>query len=218
MSVRFGGAPVALLAAALLALAAHSAAANYLAVDSGRFRIVATEMAFLEPFLHGPICHVTLEGSFYSTLIEKVAGREIGKVTSGSTGECTGRGRASFPAASFPWRLKYEGFQNPLPEIGFIRLAVVGLGLEFSYPLEADCIYLSSEASPSFFLIEREFAGENEGRILHVEILGERYGGIANTRIIELPCPSPVSPLTVGRRIESITPPGSREPIHVWLA
>lgn len=219
MSSRFGRLsaalpPAALLAAALLALATQTAAADEFAVDTVRFQIVASEMFFEEPWSHGPTCHVTLSGSLSSSVIEKINGRGIGQVTSASVAECTGGGSVRFPAASFPWRLKYEGYGNALPEIGRLLFAVVGFDLEYRYPAESDCFYLASEATPAFFLLEREFIGENDGRINHVDVIGERYAGVWNTRIVELPCASLVRIFT-GR--ESITPPGSREAIHVTL-
>ena len=106
----------ALMAALLLASAISTASARSLSVSNQNIRVMWSSLEF-----NGGVivrCRVTLEGSFHSRTIVKMARTLIGAITRATVDEldCTnGNGRPR--NETLPWHITYEGFTGTLPNI-----------------------------------------------------------------------------------------------------
>jgi len=112
----------ALAAALLLASAVSTASAARLSTSSQNIRATFTSLEFAAPGVVTIRCQVTLEGSFHTRTIAKVARSLIGAITRVVVKEeaCTnGRARALPP---FPYHLTFEGFAGALPNITSVNL------------------------------------------------------------------------------------------------
>jgi hypothetical protein len=140
-------------AAVLLSLAVGTASARRIEFSETHWMAVWSE---IEPWvieevgeLSPPIsCPVTLSGSIHSRTISKVSGQLIGYVTRAMFGTCRG-GRAIVLPATLPWHIRYLSFSGTLPNIEFIRVAIVGLGIQSEEAGGRTCLYLTTEARPA---------------------------------------------------------------------
>jgi hypothetical protein len=109
----------ALIAALLLASALSTASARNLSTNTQNIRTTWSRLEFVGTLTVR--CPVTLEGSFHSRTIPKVARLLIGAVTRIDirSASCTG-GTAT--VARLPWHITYEGFTGTLPSISSVRL------------------------------------------------------------------------------------------------
>ena len=108
---------VALGAALLLATAVGGASARNLSTSNQNLRVTFSSIELGG----GGItirCRATLEGSFHTRTIVKVARSLVGAVTRASIdeGTCT-NGTARPRTETLPWHLTYEGFTGTLPNI-----------------------------------------------------------------------------------------------------
>lgn len=107
----------ALIAALVLASAVSSASARNLSYTGSSLRVTWVKLEFTNEIGVPAIrCTVTLEGSFHSRTIPKVARLLIGLLTRASAAGCT-NGRMTPSAETLPWHLTYEGFAGTLPNI-----------------------------------------------------------------------------------------------------
>lgn len=116
-----------LAATAMLAAVVGSAAAGRLSVSNKNFRITWQNLLFANTVTSGSVkCPVTLEGSFHSQTIRKVARALVGYITRAAVSSlpCTG-GTVTVNQETLPWHLTYEGFIGTLPRIEGIRLLLV---------------------------------------------------------------------------------------------
>jgi hypothetical protein len=122
-----------LAATVVLGLTVGSASARTLSVNSGNFRVTWASLNLSNTAGLGSVvrCPVTLEGSFHSRSIVKVARALIGYVTVARNGTCTG-GTATIHNESLPWHLTYESFAGTLPNITEITLLLVGVFFEIN--------------------------------------------------------------------------------------
>jgi hypothetical protein len=121
-----------LTVALVLAAAVGTASARNLSVNEQSFRLIWTPLQLgTEPGGGGTVirCNVTLEGSFHSRTIPKVARTLIGWVTRAIVAHpCTGAGEgfaltaAETGRETLPWHVTYEAFSGRLPNITRIRL------------------------------------------------------------------------------------------------
>jgi hypothetical protein len=141
----------------LLGLPAANACAARLSLSSSTFRIIS-----------GPgeregtiICPLTLEGSFHSRTLAKVANSLIGYITRASLNEglCTG-GRATYLRETLPWHLQYAGFSGTLPNIASIGTKIIGLSyVAVEPPFEMRCLYRTTAETPGIGIWSREVGG-----------------------------------------------------------
>jgi hypothetical protein len=115
--------------------------ANRLARSSSTFRTTITMK--LSGFAT-VTCRVTMEGSFHSKTIAKVAESLIGYVSKATVQECTG-GSAS--AHGLPWHMRYVGFEGSLPAILNNRDAVWNFSIQVT-AIGIECGFTSTGASP----------------------------------------------------------------------
>lgn len=119
-----------LMAMFILAIAVQTASANRISANEGRVRVAWSSLRLIagEATIE---CPVTLEGSFHSATIRKVAGALVGHVSRASirgangAGNCTG-GNSSIYQESLPWHIQYLGFTGTLPRMSGVRLWLVG--------------------------------------------------------------------------------------------
>jgi hypothetical protein len=141
-----------------------TAAASRLQVRGAErgFRITWTNVEFEAGFGFGgefaaARCPVTLEGSFHSSTIRKIARALIGYVTRAAVNEgaCrefsteTFHAKLRFLSETLPWHVRYESFTGRLPTITAVNVGFVGVALEvFEIVLEETCLYTSTAESP----------------------------------------------------------------------
>jgi hypothetical protein len=115
-------------AACVLTFAVGSASANRLSGTTRNFRAVFNPLSATAEGVGTVRCPVTLEGSFHSSTIGKVAHALMGHISRASlaTASCTG-GSATISAESLPWPISYESFQGTLPNITGVFILVLGL-------------------------------------------------------------------------------------------
>jgi hypothetical protein len=108
-----------LVSSALLAVAVGSATAGRLSISNMGFRLTWEAVRFTNAAGSPTIeCPLTLEGSFHSATIKKVARALIGLVTRQSLKKesCTG-GHATINQETLPWHVSYSAFAGRLPAI-----------------------------------------------------------------------------------------------------
>jgi hypothetical protein len=142
----------ALVATCSLGLAVGSATAGRLSTTNTRFRVTWNSMRFADPTGESSIqmsCRVTLEGSFHSSTIRKIAGALIGSITRGAVDSNNCRGtnephRITVLAETLPWHLTYESFAGTLPNITSVTFLVSRYSVQFSsvvFGITAFCLY-----------------------------------------------------------------------------
>jgi hypothetical protein len=109
----------ALTSALVLAAVVGSASANRLSQNEQGFRVTYSPLTFTPSFGTAARCRVTLEGSFHSRTISKVAGALIGFVSRASVGPCES-GNARVNLETLPWHIQYATFEGTLPAIASI--------------------------------------------------------------------------------------------------
>lgn len=119
-----------ILAALTLAITISNADASDLSVSNQNIRTVWRALELGNIVLGGVMrCPVTLEGSFSSATIAKVAEALIGRVSRAAVGSCT-NGSATIHPESLPWHIRYRTFFGTLPRITGIKLLLSGVFFE----------------------------------------------------------------------------------------
>jgi len=143
----FAGVAAAVL---VLGVSVGTASARRLELSSQTFRAVWNPLVFSNAAEGIELrCPVTLEGSFHSRTLAKVAESLVGYVTRAQIGEasCSGS-RARVLTEFLPWHVRYESFAGTLPTITSVTTRIIG----FAFLLEVfgvSCLYVS-EASHAF--------------------------------------------------------------------
>lgn len=166
---------LALLGGAVLFAASANAAATRLSISERSFKVVWTPMtAGLVPNMGeggGEVlisCNVTMEGSFHSSTIAKVAGSLVGSVTGATVDarSCSERGGLggsfSFLSGTLPWHIAYKSFSGTLPLIESVRVSFLGMGLGITASL-LNCLTRSTAANPAGWVLTREVRGPITG-------------------------------------------------------
>jgi hypothetical protein len=104
-------------------------------------------------------CRLTLEGSFHSRSIAKVAETLIGYVNRAALGEC-GFLDTRLLSETLPWHVRYRSFLGALPNIISLSTAIVGMAMSIRDPLTGTvCLGRSTAAEPFILGWEREAGG-----------------------------------------------------------
>jgi len=124
----------ALAATVLLSAAVGSASARNLSINNQNLRITFSSLELSAPEVATIRCKVTVEGSFHTRTITKVAGSLAGAITRSVVKQetCTNGSVASFNGVeryngttspnSLPWHLTYESFTGTLPNITSLQV------------------------------------------------------------------------------------------------
>jgi hypothetical protein len=119
---------LAMLAAAMtLALIVSSASAGRLSISNRQIRVTWASLEALNNITSETLrCSVTIEGSFHSATLQKVASALVGYVSRASVNRtCTG-GSATIDQETLPWHLTYASFSGVLPSLTGVRLSAIG--------------------------------------------------------------------------------------------
>jgi len=167
---------VALTATIILATAVAGASARNLSVSNARFRIAWAPLSLNEPGGLGLRCNTTMEGSFHTATIAKVARSLIGFVTRLRVAQETCR-TSLFTSArvipwngeevslgatigqSLPWHITYEAFRGTLPTITGVVLLLRGMRLRIETPATG-CLGDYGRAETNLRFIMNVFNGE----------------------------------------------------------
>lgn len=117
-----------LTAALVLGAAIGTASANRIAMSENHFRTVWGILTFEAGIgFFNVKCPVTMEGSFHSRTLSKVAEQLIGYVTRVEINNagCTS-GHATVLTATLPWHIRYDSFTGTLPTIATIKEKLFG--------------------------------------------------------------------------------------------
>lgn len=159
-----------LVVAVALGAMIATAPANRLSITERAFRITWAPMEIgLQPepaivregITIKDSCNVTMEGSFHSGTIVKVAGALIGYVTRASVdgSSCVeqngGGGRFRFLTETLPWHIRYAGFTGTLPNIAIVRINYIGMAVDVTNPMQ-NCLSRSTATEPAGWRIELE--------------------------------------------------------------
>jgi hypothetical protein len=152
---------LALAAAVGLAAAVQSASASTFTIMEPPFRATWRSLRFSISEI-SMNCAVTLEGSFASSTIGKVAGRRIGSVTRAQLTGCSG-GTATVLTEALPWAVQYSSFTGTLPEITSVTTRIVGAAFRFFPTGSVQCLLRSEESRPLVTIFERSEWGTVTG-------------------------------------------------------
>lgn len=103
-------------------------------------------------------CNVTLEGSFHSRTLSKVAESLIGYINRASVGGCEA-GTATILTETLPWHVRYTSFAGALPNITAISTKVVGTAFRIREPFGIECLSRSTVEAPTTGTYNREAGG-----------------------------------------------------------
>lgn len=144
----------AVAAAALFAALTGSATAGKFSISNRNIRAVFSPLQITGFTTQTISCIISMEGSFHSGTISKVANALIGYLTRASVPGCEG-GLIRVLQASLPWHIRYTGFYGTLPNVR-VRIQLVNAGIEEPGTV-GNCLY---RISP-FFMFEGPVAGSN---------------------------------------------------------
>jgi hypothetical protein len=174
----------ALAAALAMGFAVNAARANRLSVTNQAFRITWASIR-LSAFELGQIiaCPLTLEGSFHSRTIRKVARALIGAVTRGIVkGEsCTG-GRATVLQEALPWHLTYEDFSGALPNIEdvYVLLRRYAVRVEATIVVAVACLYKDRGRVEENQVMDWRVGAAGQVTRATIDPFIDRYAGLAS--------------------------------------
>jgi len=141
----------ALSAAIVVAAAVGSSSARNLSASSQNLRATWAGLELINTVNSVTVrCPVTLEGSFHSRTLVKVASSLTGLITRAilNSGACT-NGRATLLVETLPWHLTYEGFTGRLPSIQSIKFSLIGLAFGIEIPGTNNCLAVSTTEEPA---------------------------------------------------------------------
>lgn len=195
----------ALATAALLALGTATATANRLATNARTFRLDFAPVGLVMS-VGLAYCDLTLDGSFHTTTIQKIARSLIGSITRGTIEFCT-QGTATLLTETLPWHVTYSGFSGVLPNITAMRVEIIGLAINLNVGGIA-CLLRSDASEP----VVGSFRVEARGTVTTFDL-----DALAN---IDLDDPSFVCNIAGNARLSglgSVYQPGSGEPLTIRL-
>ena len=159
----------AVLATLLLAAITSSASARNLSISNQQIRLAFASIELAVEGFGRYECAFTLEGSFHTRTITKVANTLLGYITRVSTAACT----STTAILALPWHVRYVGFSGNLPNITLLTVRVSRFSFSFA---SAGFVCL---AEPEIeFNLDREAGGRmREIRMTEVPAMPLRSGG-----------------------------------------
>jgi hypothetical protein len=159
-----------LITALALSAAVGTATARRLATSEQSFLSHFRELTF-EAGGQNVVCHVSIEGSFHSRTISKVARALIGYISevrvqrpcnANSAGEAWALTAQEGRTESLPWHILYERFIGALPTITGIEVTLDNAAFLVNVA-GLNCLYQATTASPMRGIIAREGGGKATG-------------------------------------------------------
>lgn len=148
------------LAVTTVFLGAHVgvASAGRLSSSSQTLRATFARLEFTGGFGTAS-CPVTIEGSFHSRSIAKIAGSLTGHITRSVVGACNA-GAVTVLTETLPWHTQYSSFSGTLPNITNIRANIIGVAFSIREPaFGITCLARSEARQPSTLTLNREGGG-----------------------------------------------------------
>lgn len=146
-------------ATAMMAAAVGSASGRSLSASSQTLRGTFREVGFTADSTGSrATCALTIEGSFHSRTIAKVAYSLTGYITSSNIGSCVGGG-VTLLRETLPWHTKYENFTGTLPNIASVRILVTGIAFRVQPTGSPSCLFRTTDAEHGGARFNREAAG-----------------------------------------------------------
>ncbi len=142
----------------VLAAAVSTASANHLSISEQGHKLAWRALEFNASAGSSITCEVTLESSFHSRTIAKVANALIGHIYRASVGTCTG-GSLTVHTETLPWHEQYNSFTGTLPAITSVKISFVGLRWRIRNSVET-CEMGTTQAEPGFGTIALGARGE----------------------------------------------------------
>jgi hypothetical protein len=139
----------ALTAALTLGALVGTTSANRVATSSSTFRMTFAAMRLIG--FATATCKVTLEGSYHSRTLSKVAEMLVGYTTKVTVQECTG---GSVSAVGLPWHIRYGGFTGTLPAITQANHKIVNGSFEVT-AIGVTCRFTGTTSSPMKGIVSR---------------------------------------------------------------
>jgi hypothetical protein len=138
------------VAAALLLLAVSTATATRLEFPKGErnFRVTWSSLELGTELGVWARCAVTLDGSFHSRTISKVAGALIGVVTRTTLTGCS----ATVLTETLPWHVAYGGFVGTLPTISSMTMSLASVSINVRSLLT--CLVRTTSTNPLKLIAE----------------------------------------------------------------
>lgn len=173
-------------ATVVLGVQVGGASARNLSISSQTLRATWTSVSFTAPAASVNVrCQMTLEGSFHSRTIAKVAGALVGYITRAGFTACSGTDWRVL-TETLPWHTTYQGFSGTLPGITSIRTTLVRPGFQIIasyFGIPVTCTYRTSNVNLQY---TREAGGalttvSLEGRNLIPDEFGCENGGLSGT-------------------------------------
>jgi hypothetical protein len=164
----------------------HGASARNLSISNQNIRAVWNPVFIIVPMT--PVaehrCTLTLEGSFHSRSIAKVAGALIGFITRAAVAHpCGGEGEMWVhngteeplgvrTANSLPWHMTYQGFTGTLPDISEVRIRIRGVRVTDLWRVFGNpaCLAVFGEANES---VLSEWKIGARGRVIAIQFLSQ---------------------------------------------
>jgi hypothetical protein len=104
-------------------------------------------------------CAMTLEGSFHSAVVAKIARALIGYVSRVSLGSPCSQGAATVLSETLPWTLTYGSFTGVLPNITSLGINVINASFRVrETTFGIDCLMRSSAEAPVTLTANRSTA------------------------------------------------------------
>lgn len=175
----------ALAASALLAATVATASANNLSISNQQIRAIWAPVTVIIPESSLEfVCVMTLEGSFHSSTIRKIADTLIGHITRavvqhpcGGAGEMYVHNGTEAPlgtvrATSLPWHLTYRSFAGTLPNITEARLLIRGMRVTAFWRVGEFTLCLANFGNAEESIISEWKVGAG-GRVIAIQFLAQ---------------------------------------------
>jgi hypothetical protein len=116
---------LAMLAAAMiLALIVSGASAGRLSISNRQIRATWASLEVLNNVTAETLrCTLTIEGSFHSATLQKVASALLGYVSRASLDRTCSGGSVTIDQEGLPWHVAYTGFTGTLPSVTAVRFS-----------------------------------------------------------------------------------------------
>lgn len=179
-------------ATVLLGVGVGTASARRLRVSSQTFRIAFARIRIESEVIPFNNCPITMEGSFHSESIVKVAAALVGYITRAQLGPCES-GHVTILRETLPWHLRYTSFSGTLPSIGRVTLDIIEFAI-FTRNTETgvSCLLRTTAANPLRLSLAREAGGaiseaELDGRRIPTSCVFETNNVIARLGAVTVP-------------------------------
>jgi hypothetical protein len=144
----------------LISVIAAQASARRLELSNQTFRIVWTSVT-IRAALQTVVCPLTVEGSFHSRTLAKVAESLVGYITRAITRResCTGTTEFNIGTEKLPWHIDYAAFAGTLPNITSVTADIIEWHWWYRGPMNEFCFFWYRVVRPIRAFLQRTAEG-----------------------------------------------------------